>query len=75
MQPLVENWLAQCLVQTFFLLYALIYLFLLTIVKFCVLQFDSPTSNVDITMVTDIQNFNGQFVTVEEFQEPLNLAH
>lgn len=42
-----------------------------------VLQFDLATSNVDVTMVANIQNFEEQFVptTVQEVQEPLNLAH
>lgn len=42
-----------------------------------VLQFDSATSNVDVTMVANIQNFEEQCVPtpVQELQEPLNLAH
>lgn len=41
------------------------------------LQFDSATSNVDVTMVANIQNFEEQCVPapVQELQEPLNLAH
>ncbi|VVC39336.1 BTB/POZ domain,Zinc finger C2H2-type,SKP1/BTB/POZ domain [Cinara cedri] len=40
-------------------------------------KFDSPTSNVDVTMVANIQNFEEQCVPapVQELQEPLNLAH
>lgn len=43
----------------------------------CVFQLDSPTGNVDVTMVANIQNFEEQCVPapVQELQEPLNLAH